>query len=147
MLLHKVLKEKKPVIPACWSESWQSSSFSEKFTDTYETADFTVNTEKQSTTLNIYTKMRYVHSMHSSNTRTGTVPQSRNPFHINCNECLYTEALKWSSYTKPFPHSLVPKCWHAPASVSACCQNNTRNSLALKAQWANPIWNWRASPM
>lgn len=109
MLLHKVLKKKKQVIPACWSESWQSSSFSEKFIDTYKIADFTVNTEKKSTTLKIYTKIRYVHSMHSSNIRTGTLPQSRNPFHIKCNECSNTDALKWSSYTKSFPQQPCAK--------------------------------------
>lgn len=43
----KFLRKKKQVIPACWSEFWHSSSFSEKFTDTYKTADFTVNTEKR----------------------------------------------------------------------------------------------------
>lgn len=47
MLLHKVLKKKNQVIPACWSESWQNSSFSEKFIDTYKIADFTVNIEKK----------------------------------------------------------------------------------------------------
>lgn len=47
--------------------------------------------------------------MHSGNIRTETVPQSRNPFHIKCNECLNTEALKGSSYTVSFPQQPCAK--------------------------------------